>query len=351
VESALDATVTPRFIVSTGRCGSTLLSTLLGQHSSVLSVSELFAAVQPRAFPPGEITGERFWAILSEPQAIWTVALRHRLEAREFLYPVDAGKRFDRQTGVPPIACVCLPAIVDDADALYSELERAVPRFPAAQIAVHYRLLFAWLVERLGKHCWVERSGGSLQYVGQLADRFPGAKFLHLYRDGRETALSMSRHTFFRMRLAWETRAAALGRDPSNGESESGDTSLPNELDGLLPEGYDPRTLWQLPIPIERFGRRWSAMILLGMHRLASLPRANVRHLSYESLVGDPESHLRDLLAFFELPEPPPDWFDSACAQVEYRPPHRPELSAEDEMRLQRACAVGERRLRDLAAS
>jgi putative sulfotransferase len=322
---------------------------LLAQHPSVLSVSELFSAVQPRAFPPGEISGERFWAILSEPQPIWTVALRHRLEPREFLYPVDAGKRFDRQTGVPPIAGVCLPAIADDPDALYAELEQVVPRFPVAEVSVLYRLLFEWLMERLGKQLWVERSGGSLQYVGELAARFPGAKFLHLYRDGRETALSMSRHTSFRMRLVSEMLARALGRDPFDGGSEPSDASVPTELKGLLPEDFDPDTFWQLPIPIERFGRRWSAMILLGTHRLASLPQANVTHLAYESLIADPERYLGDLIAFFELPEPPASWFDSACAQVERRPPCWPHLSPGDQMHLQRACDVGERRLHEVA--
>jgi hypothetical protein len=42
--------------------------------------------------------------------------------------------------------------------------------------------------DRVGVHsrAWVERSGGSLLYMSQLADLFRDAKFGHLYRDGRE---------------------------------------------------------------------------------------------------------------------------------------------------------------------
>jgi hypothetical protein len=347
-KGGLGPVIRPRFVVSTGRCGSTLLAEVLAGHPSVLSVSELFAAVQPRAFPVGNISGERFWSILSRPDNAWALALKHRFEPEEFLYPVDGSGRFDRLTGVPPLAGVCLPAITDDVDGLYAELEQVVPRFPVAEVGALYGLLLEWLTRRLGKELWVERSGGSLLYIAELANCFPGARFLHLHRDGRETALSMSRHAYFRMQLVRELMTSTLGYDPYDGPVPTRG-SVPAELEPLLPGKFDRDALLRAPIPIERFGLRWSATILNGTRRLASLPPEDVSHMSYERLVAEPREQLRRLLTALDLPEPPPGWLNWASAQVEDRPLRWAQLSSEDQGRLSRACEPGARRLRSLS--
>jgi hypothetical protein len=297
-----------RFIVSTGRCGSTLLGSLLGTHPSVLNVSELFSALQPDAFPEGTIDGGRFWALLSEPREDWSTVIRERAEPPELVYPLDGGGRFDRTTGVPPIAAICLPTLSDEPDRLYAELEEVVPSFPPAPIGAMYESLLRWLGERLGRPLWIERSGGSLAYCGKIAAAFEGARFVHLYRDGCDTALSMSRHVFFRAALA---------------------------------DGGDP--------PLERFGHRWSATILLGTDRLAALAPADVLHLSLADLVASPRATLERLVEFFELPAPPPDWLDRTAARVTPRPRPSVELPRAERERLERACTLGERRLLELA--
>jgi hypothetical protein len=303
---------TARFIVGTGRCGSTLLGKLLGTHPAVMSVSELFASLQPRPFPSGSVTGNAFWSLLSTPLETWSEALRRGLQPGEFLYPVDeAGARFNRATGVPPIAAICLPSITRDPDALYAELERAVPRFGQADIATQYRRLLDWLTERFGRRMWVERSGGSLLYAKHLVRLFPDARFLHLYRDGRETALSMRRHPYFRVQL-------------SDGNAQ--------------------------PSSLERFGVRWSATILAGTSALATVPRSRVKHLAYEQLVADPYGELRSVLAFFSMPPPPDTWIAETAARIERRRARWPSLPPEERGRLAKACAVGERRLREVVA-
>ena len=293
-----------------------MVSRMLSRHPDVLSVSELFSSIQPHAFPTGALSGKRFWRILAEPQDAWTSVLRERIEPSELTYPVDAGGRFNRQTGIPPIAAICLPTLTDNADAMYGELEDAVMQFPVAPVGDHYRALFSWLARRLGNAVWVERSGGSLQYVRAIMHHFPGARILHLHRDGRETALLMSRHPFFRRQLQ-----AELGR----------------------------RGMAQAEIPLERFALRWSANILNGTGALASLPAANVRHLSYEQLVAAPEAELSRILAFFELTNPSPEWLTQAVAEVRRRPTRWTSLPASERARLERACAVGERRRQQLA--
>lgn len=342
---------TPRFIVSTGRCGSTLLSTLLGAHPAVLNVSELFAALQPGGFPPLEVSGEAFWAMLAKPKQAWTIALRHGLEPREFAYPVDGGARFNRNTGVPPIAAICLPTCSDDPDLLFRELESVVPTFPDAKVGVLYTSLFERLVERLGKTVWIERSGGSLAYCREISAHFEQGKYVHLYRNGYDTAVSMSRHIFFRMGVVREMLTEAVGFDPyESARPGAGQLRLTPELERLLPETFDPQAFWRLPIPMDRFGRRWSAMILHGTNQLAKLPESQVCHVSLEQLVAAPRATLRRLLDFLEIRQPPAAWFDAAGASVAKtasRPP--PRAATHEDERLLRACEPGERRLRRLS--
>lgn len=341
---------TPRFIVSTGRCGSTLLSTLLGAHPAALNVSELFAALQPGGFPPLTMSGEAFWAMLAEPKGAWTMALRHRLEPREFAYPVDGGARFTRKTGVPPIAAICLPTCSDEPDLLFRELESLVPTFPDAKVGVLYTSLFEWLTARLGKTVWIERSGGSLAYCGEITAHFERGKYVHLYRNGYDTSVSMSRHVFFRMAVVREMLIEAVGFDPyENARPGAGHLRLTPELARLLPETFDPQAFWRLPIPLDRFGRRWSAMILHGTNQLAKLPESQVCHVSLEQLVAAPDTTLRRLLDFLEVRQPPAAWLDAARASVaKTTSRRRPGTSAHEDERLLRACEPGERRLQRL---
>jgi len=337
---------TPRFIVSSGRCGSTLLSSLVGAHPSVLEVPEFFAALQPGAFPRGGISAEDFWGRLSRPRRASTVAVRHGIEPPEFKYPVDGGGVFNRQTGVPPLAEVCLPALADDPDALFRDLEKVVSTFPTAGVGVLYATLFGVLAEHFNKTGWVERSGGSIAYAGEIAACFEAAKFVHLYRDGCATALSMSRHVFFRMAILREILASELGYDPfDDGAPTSSPDRLPEDLQPLLPETFSPSALRELPMPLERFGRRWSAMVILGTTRLAALPRGRVFHLAYEDLVSSPARCLGEVFDFFEVARPARAWFDWAAAQVAVPPPSPPFPAARELARLRRACEPGERQI------
>jgi putative sulfotransferase len=141
----------------------------------------------------------------------------------------------------------------------------------------------------------------------------------------------------------------ALGYDPYEVEGER--ARVPAELEPLLPERLDLRALEAAEIPLERFGRHWSAMILHGTRRLASLPAENVMHLGYERLVADPRGQLARLAEFLRLPEPPPGWLDAASERVRARPPAWPSLPSDERRRLERACAPGQRRLQTLAAA
>lgn len=339
------------FIVSTGRCGSTLLSRILGRHPDLISVSELFSAIQPYAFPRRRVTGAEFWRLISEPHPLWTMALCQRCEPPEFLYPVDdPASRFSRTTGVPPIAAICLPTLTSRPDDLYSALAAAVPRFPEARVGILYQRLFGWLTRRLGRKLWLERSGGSLAYVEDIAREFPEAKFLHLYRDGQDVAMSMSRHQFFRLqlpgqRLGDEEGLAAGPRASRNGGgSESPrDPRHPLPEQALLDDAHR--------VPVSRFGLRWAATVLRGMATLTTLPPERVLHVAYEELVHNPRDTFKRTLTFFDVEAPSDSWLDRVATSVKPRQLQPRRLSAQEQEKLERLCGVGTRAIKNALAA
>ena len=54
-------------IVGTGRCGSTMLSNLLREHPSVLSLSEFFALLEGPKFSDEVLDASQFWSLIGIP--------------------------------------------------------------------------------------------------------------------------------------------------------------------------------------------------------------------------------------------------------------------------------------------
>lgn len=79
---------------------------------------------------------------------------------------------------------------------------------------MQYQKLFQWLAKTFKRVLWVERSGGSLRSVEQLITHFPDARFVHLVRDGRDCAISMSHHYGFRMVVIAFALTGMLSIDP-----------------------------------------------------------------------------------------------------------------------------------------
>jgi hypothetical protein len=325
----------PVFVVSTGRCGSTTLSNVLRLHPSILSVSELFGSLMPGAFPSGLISGERFWALLSQPNPHWTMILRAELPFEEVVYRPGPPARYTRETGVPPILLMTLPHLSDEPEALFDEIGRWVAREGPKPVQEHYLQLFAWLCRRLDRRVWVERSGMSLPRAPLLAELFPDARFVHLYRDGRDTALSMSRHVGFRM--LWMSGATSRALQPDPGRDGPQQAAPPPPL-------FDRDVLLNAPVPPEAMGRFWSDMVVQGSAFLASLDASRVLTLAYESLVEEPAEELRRLARFIEAGEDG-DWVTRAASSLHGRPARWTQLAADEQRRLTEACTPGLQKL------
>jgi hypothetical protein len=200
------------------------------------------------------------------------------------VYPCGSG-RFSPATGIPRICQAALPALTDDPDALYDRLAAEVPRWPRRDAADHCHALFGFLARVLGRRMVVERTGGSLLYAQMLRDVFPRARFVHMYRDGPDCALSMSRHTVFRR--GGLLRAAALEAGLSwPSPSEVVMASLPEHFAGLLTPPFDPWRYMTYPIPLIWFGDYWSHSTTTGIAALRKLPGDSWISVKYEDLLS-----------------------------------------------------------------
>jgi putative sulfotransferase len=339
------------FVTGTGRCGSTLVSELLREHPQVLSLSELFNhltdmyRLTARVFPEGKVTAGEFWGILSSRNAVNRLLTAHGLAPKEVLYRPSPATRFQADTGIPAVLLTTLPHLSETPDELYDELEAAVAGFPEAVVGEHYARLFSWLCARFGKSLWAERSGGSLILAGQFRDHFPGARYLHIVRDGRDTALSMSRHNGFRMAAVVMALHLTLGHDPYAEEpAGAGERDLgfvPEELAPFLPERFDAAAVRDYRIPTSLFGTYWSDEMKRGMEAMAALPPENVLHVWYEDLLAEPGEELRRIAEFLGPDFVDSDWENRAAAKVGAPSSTWRDLPAAERAELDEACAAG----------
>jgi hypothetical protein len=331
----------PIFVIGSGRCGSTLVSHMLRKHPGVLSLSELFISLAPLAFSRDPIDGAGLWHVLSSPRPSQKAILglmRHGIDVTEILYPRGPSTRFDMETGVPPIMLGCLPHLTDDPEGLHDEVRTFVLSLPMDRLGLQYRRLFDWLRMRFDRKVWVERSGASLGFIGPLSQVFPDAKFIHLTRDGRECAMSMSRFPPFRLDQIMARLETMMGVNPYLTSERPRLQELPPEWRALLPESFDAETFQKLDLPIENFGAMWNGLVMSGLEHLSRLPEAQVLSMRYESLLESPRSELQRLIRFIDPGLEQPEWLDSATALVRNKPLTWVRLPSEQRERLEASC-------------
>ncbi|MCQ8827732.1 sulfotransferase [Streptomyces samsunensis] len=332
------------FVVGTGRCGSTALSQVINLHPDVLSVNELFASIpDSKALAEAPLSGPEFWGYLSRPNAATNSLIKKGAIPPEFLYHRLPKRRFDaRTTGIPAVSVMTLPHLTDDPDTVFDELESEVASWPTRRPADHWAAFFATLAARFGNPgAVVERSGMSLGRVTDMHRAFPEARFVHLYREGPDCAVSMSRHISFRMLpLGWEMAIRCGLESPFELTPEHA-AQLPPDLAPLLGDEWDPALVMDRPIPLPAFGGLWSRMIEDGLRRLEAVPAAQRTALSYETLLEEPEKELTRLAEFIGVGSPR-DWVDASTALLDGdRRGAAQELSDEESAALLESCKPG----------
>jgi hypothetical protein len=342
-------------VLSTGRCGSTMVSNIIRAHPMALSVSELFSGLRDYDLSERELTGAEFWAMLSTSNAVDVAILRCQVDLDEMLYPAfdprPGADRFSWATGLPPIMQACVPHLTERPDDLYAELETATPAQPRRLLSEHLWWLFGRLADGRQPAMVVERSGGSLAYATAMLALFPQARVVHLYRDGRECAVSMSGHARYRFAMIQAALTTRLGFDPYTpassdpaGARTERATDVPGdeELTQLLPGRIDQASYERYQLPLSRYGGMWTKMIAAGLPQLPD--PARVLALDYADLTARPEEHIGRLLDFLGLDRDP--LLEKQLA-AEIRPGRdvRADIGEQRWTELTRACALGMNRL------
>jgi len=320
-----------RFIVGTGRCGSTLLSRMLAQNPASLSVFEYFNGLDVfRRFGLDPMTGLEFAELIGAEQPIVTAVLRRGYEVAEITYPFEAGGRYARADPLPWVLVSMLPRLSQQPDSLYDELTAFCRSLPTQPPVRHHRALFQWLCMRLQRDHWIERSGSSVDYLEALNESFPAARFLHIHRDGHEAALSMREHHAYRLPIAILYRAAE-GAGPSLSQVDFAASPEPSDAISEILAGQPA---------LAYYGRYWSDQIVHGFRARESLEPDRYLEIRFEDLVAEPAGEFARVCEFFELSGG--DWVERAVGLVGGAPDRRfPRLSASEQARLREACAPG----------
>jgi Sulfotransferase family len=208
---------TPVFIVGAQRSGTTLLRLLLNAHSA-LAIPEEGTFWMPLLRRFGR-RGERELRGRNLERALAYIERNHQFK----LWNTDPAPHFDalRRAG-------------------RAQLDELI----AGTYMVHARAQ--------GKHLWGEKSSVFFRTVPLLADLFPGARFIHLIRDGRDVFAS------------WRTM------DPTKGNAAVAAVE-------------------------------WAYKLRKARRDLARLGPERSLELRYEALAGDPETTLRTACRFLDL--------------------------------------------------
>lgn len=324
-----------RFVVGTGRCGSTLLSRMLSEHEDVLSVFEFMNGLDMGRRFAERLTGPELAELLAAEQPFVTAVLRRGYRVEEIVYPFgEPGMRYGPSDPLPWLCVAMLPRLSPRPDALFDDAVAWAAERSEAAPADHYRAFFEWLGERLGRPLWIERSGSSIDYLGDLAQQFPQARFLHIHRDGREVALSMREHHAYRLPigLLYDVSVES-GRHVS--ELGPFDVHAPPTGDDVVSQILAAR-----PPPFY-FGRYWTDQVRRGHAARLRLDAGHYREIRFEDLLGDPVPVLRSVAEFFELGDAG-GWIERAAKLVRGAPAARFEaLPADARGPLEAACAPG----------
>ncbi|MEQ8229280.1 MAG: sulfotransferase [Rhodospirillales bacterium] len=336
--------IAPVLILSTGRCGSTMISDLLNRHPQVLSLSEFFVPLGAEGFAWQRPDGERMWRILTEQNAGLHAMLKNGHVVDEGLYRFDApGARF-QPADMPPIIAVTLPHLTDNPEALLDELEPSIRARPRMALADQYRALFGDLAEKFGRRVWVERSGGTLMHAAKLLRLFPEARVIHVYRDGRDTAMSMSRHHNFRVLVGAILRCRRLGIDAQRAFHAAKGGPMDVLMQRLVFRLLDVDKTAALP-GLEDFGRFWSDLIEVGSEVLRDLPPDRLLNVKFEDVQIEPRENLRKLIRFIDPSLEDGVWLDEVATIPRPARSKFQTLPGGQQAALTKACAPGLERL------
>ncbi|MCK9541443.1 MAG: sulfotransferase [Novosphingobium sp.] len=324
-----------RFIVGTGRCGSTLLSRMLGHNRRLLSMNEFWSVPDREGvFQQGQFAGPEAADILCRSNLLNDLVISRtaHLDAGATGHSIRKEARaFALKAHRLPAIQIFLAGLSDDHEGLIAATLAQVRGQPRQSLAAHWRRMFDFLAAYLRRDAWVERSGVSIEIAGRIAQWYPGARIVHLHRDGPTNALGIRAFRHFVL------YASFFFDPPSDDELEAIFTCEPGSADDPVMR----RLGGDIP-SLERFGRYWSWQVVTGHSALLRLPRERWIDVAYEDMIADTPGTLGRIAEFLDLPDDE-GWIARASGEVDPEViPDRVSELAEDELRkLREACRPG----------
>ena len=245
------------------------------------------------------------------------------------------------QDNVPPILCAMLPHLTDRYEELFDALEPIVRGQPRQPISDHFRYLFAWLCQQFGCCTWVERSGGSLLFASRLLREFPEARVIHVYRDGRETAISMSRHYVFRVIVATIKVASGIGIDIIASIKRKAWYRTSPWLEAFASVCFNPERLPYDRVTLVDFGTFWSDMIAIGHRLFGHFPSDRLLNVRYEDVQADPDRENRRLIRFIAPSLEDEAWLQEVRSIPRQTPSKFAQLAPDEQAALTETCRPG----------
>jgi putative sulfotransferase len=250
---------------------------------------------------------------------------------------------------VPALLQTTLPHLTKDCDHFFDQIRDFVFTQNPQLIENHYTVLFNFIQKSLNNKFWVERSGGSLRVVHRLHQMFPTAKFIHIVRDGRDCAISMSKHYGFKMVITAFQMIEILGCDPYEDDNRQFAGDLPDELYPLLPEHFNRKLFIEYDIPLSLYGHYWSGELIAASETLQKLPQKQLFTIQYEQLLQRPRESLEPLMSFMHV-ETDQQWISDVCETIRSPVSSWRNLSLEERKKLEDACSPGFEMLKKLGS-
>ena len=318
------------FVIGTGRCGSTLLSTLLAENRQALVLSEFFGGLDMiNRFSSAPMSGDDLATMLARDMELAHFWKTRSKKIKEIL--IDRKSLADKWHGhIPVLLEIALPALTSEPEQLFEDMLAWARSRPTLPLSQHYPALFEWLAGKLGRKMWIERSGASFEFLEGLVDTFPDARFVHIHRDGREAALSMLNHMHFREIVSYHY-------DPPSDEEvrRTAEELDPPEADPFLARIEGPQD-------VRRFADYWSFCIARGYHVMPRIKPENLLEIRFENLLANPPAVLSEVAAFFGMPDDS-GWIERAQTHIDRQVPLRaPDLSEADRAALDEGCYYGQ---------
>ncbi|MBD3307297.1 hypothetical protein GF339_12725 [candidate division KSB3 bacterium] len=279
----------PRFfIVGTGRCGTTLLRKLLVQHPDVYIPQEThWLPILANYFGMQRVPHTEIFRVVENTYmakgktALERILKENALEPEDFRQ--DLFSRFGASAGT-------------------------VPDF----MAVFYGLL----AERNGASICGDKTPDYGFCMTMLQQFWPQAKFIHIFRDGRDVALSMSKVLSFRYLVAWEINHwFGIAYKKQYEQKQALVVRSPAPSKSWFAHWRKPIPLQQPELPLERFYELWRSRLLRIRDEAHRLSRDCYQEIRYADLLSNPIPLLRHISQFLNLPERG-NWMKEASTMI-----------------------------------